>query len=254
MKRFLLGVACALAGCGGTSNMNAPDMAMSSAICTTPSAVTCTDQSVLKLNLFATVPTRNVTNTADGAGFLSEIDATGGATGGAITPRESFVYAKFTDTGMERVAISDEQAFDSMEWDIAFRRYIVRLNSGVSGPSCVAAARTAVGTTFDRLTAVPDNLEYRTEAYMTPSCDLIPDGSGLEGSPAVALSSYWTYPGCVAMTGNVFVVRRADGRRLKLTVEDYYTPSVQDVCDSTGAIPMTMPSGSGHFRVRWAFL
>jgi hypothetical protein len=254
MKRLFIGLACALAGCSTTGNTSSPDMATSSAICSAPTAVTCTDQSVLKLNLFATVPNRTITNTADGAGFLSEIDATGGATGGAITPRESFVYAKFTDAGLERVAISDEQAFDSMEWDIAFRRYIVRLNSGVSGPSCVAAARTAVGTSFDALTAVPDGLEYRTEAYMTASCDLIPDGSGLEGSPAVALSSYWTYPGCVAMTGNVFIVRRADGRRLKLTVEDYYTPTVQDLCDTNGSIPMTMPSGAAHFRVRWAFL
>lgn len=252
MKSTYFAFAFALAACNGTSNPQ-PDL-MSAAICTAPAAVTCTDQSVLKLNLFATVPNRTITNTADGAAFLSEIDATGGATGGAITPRESFVYAKFTDAGLERLAISDEQAFDSMDWDIAFRRYVVRLNSGVSGPSCVAASRTAGGTTFDGLTAVPATVEYRTEEYMTASCDLISDGSGLEGSAAVALGSYWTYPGCVAMTGNVFIVRLADGRRLKLTIEDYYTPSVQDVCDSTGSIPMTMPSGAAHFRVRWAFL
>jgi hypothetical protein len=253
MKRSLLACAFALVACDGASNPQ-PDL-MTAAICGAPSAVTCTDESVLKLNLFATVPNRAISNTDQGGGvFLSEIDATGGASGGSITPRESFVYAKFTDVGLERVAISDEQAFDSMEWDIAFRRYVVRLNSGVSGPSCVAASRTAGGTTFDALTAVPDVVDYRTEQYMTASCDLVSDGSGLEGSAAVALGSWWTYPGCVSTTGNVFVIRLADGRRLKFVIDSYYSPAVQETCNTTGMINTMMPTGSGHIRARWAFL
>lgn len=210
---------------------------------------TCQDQSISMLDFFDTVSPAAITEEGTTAGeFLTVIDATGGG----MTPSQSYVYARFTETGLEKVEISDEDALFSSDWDIAFRRFIIRLNSGVSGPSCVQAARTAPATTFDGLTAVPDGLTYRTEAYFTEgSCDLVPDGSGL-GSPATALSSYWTYPGCVSMTHNVYVVRPASGRHVKLEVIGYYPLANQEMCDTSGSVPI--PSGGGQIRVRWAFM
>jgi hypothetical protein len=140
-----------------------------------------------------------------------------------------------------------------MDWDIAFRRYVVRINSGHSGPSCVTAARVPGTPVYDDITAVPDGLMPRTDEYFTDTCELIPDGSGLENSPATALSSYWTYPGCVQMTGNVFVVTTQQGRQLKLMVTHYYNPESQDQCDTQGSVPM-MGSDAANFRVRWALL
>lgn len=209
----------------------------------------CQDESITMLDYFDTVTPALITEEGTEAGeFTSVIDATGGG----LNPTQAYVYARFTDSGLEKVAISDEDALASSDWDIAFRRFIIRLNSGVSGPSCVQAARTAAGTDFDTLTEPDSAWTYRTEAYFTePSCDLVPDGSGL-GSPATALSSYWTYPGCVSMTGNVYVVRRADGRLVKLQVLGYYPLANQRACDETGAVPT--PSGGGQMRVRWAFL
>ncbi|MBZ0119979.1 MAG: HmuY family protein [Sandaracinaceae bacterium] len=218
-------------------------------ICTAPAAVPCTDESVLDLALFTAASSANITNTPEGAGFATHVDATGGG----FSPTQSYVYARFTDTGLTRVDIGDEAAFDSMDWDIAFRRFVIRLNSGPSGPSCVSGARTASGTDFDTLAAVPDALEYRTEEYYTGTCEMVPDGSGLM-SPGVALQSFWEYPGCVQMSGNVYVIRLANGRRLKLTVTSYYEPAVQETCDTTGAIDMMTPSGAGNIRLRWAFL
>ena len=47
------------------------------------------------------------------------------------------MYAKFTANGLVKLdTLSDMTALDSMDWDIAFRRYVVRINSGFSGPSC----------------------------------------------------------------------------------------------------------------------
>jgi hypothetical protein len=103
------------------------------------------------------------------------------------------------------------------------------------------------------LDAPPDGLEYRSEQYYTDSCELVPDGSGL-GSPGTALQSFWEYPGCVKMTGNVYVVELASGRHLKLTVTSYYDPAVQETCQSTDTIDMTAPTGAGNLRIRWAFL
>jgi len=210
-------------------------------------AVPCTDQSVQQLPLFTQANAATVDNAMAAGVFTTSIDASAGGT--AAT--KSYVYLKFGDQGLTRVDLGDEAALDSVDWDLAARRFILRVNSGVSGPSCVTASRTATATTFDTLTAVPSNLDLRVEEYFTDSCDFVPDGSGLM-SPGTAMQSFWEYPGCVKMTGNVFVLALADGRHVKLQVTSFYTPSVQMVCDSTGTAPM--PSGSAHLVIKWAFL
>lgn len=209
----------------------------------------CQDEQIAELALKTNVSTGKITEegTTDGE-FLTHIDATGGG----MNPTMSYVYARFTATGLEAVAISDEEAFESDAWDIAFRRYFIRLNGGVAGPSCVEGARTSPATTFETLTAVPDGLTFRQEQYYTADgCELVPDTSGLPG-PQTVLSSFWSYPGCVKMTFNTYVIALADGRHVKFQVKSYYTPSVQDSCNDSGTL--TTPSGAGNFRVRWAFL
>jgi hypothetical protein len=218
--------------------------------CTQPTAVTCADQIILDLNLQSSPVDAPITNTADGAGWTTHVDATAGGFG-ATTPT-SYTYGKFTATGLEKVDISDEDSLTSMDWDIAFRRYIVRLNSLDSGPSCVQAARLPTTTKYEDVTALPTSLDYFGDATFTAKCELIPDGTSL-GSPATALSSYWDYPGCVRMTHRVFVIALADGRHVKFTVDDFYSPDVQDQCDTTGAVPMSN-TGSANFVVRWAYV
>ena len=260
-------IAFALIGCGtnnssGTSidlgmledagvDMNAADMTFTDdagSVSCEPSEVTCIDQSIVMLDLFETVSPAAITEegTTDGE-FTTLVDASGGG----YNPTQSYVYARFTDTGLAKVDVDDEAAFSSSDWDIAFRRYVVRLNSGVAGPSCVTGARTAPGTTFDTLESVPETLPYHVEEYFTSTCDYVPDGSGI-GAPGTVLSSFWTYPGCVSMSGYVYVVALANGRHVKLQVLSYYPPDVQETCETTGTVPM--PSGAGAIRVRWAFL
>ena len=209
--------------------------------------VSCTDESVQQLDLFTAPSDGAVVNTQDQGVFTTTIDATGGG----LSPTESFVYARFTDAGLEKVAVGDEAAFESTDWDIAFRRFLIRLNSGASGPSCVAAATTPAGTDFATLSSTPAGLGFATEAYVTDTCELVADNSGL-GSAATALAAYWEYPGCVKMTGNVYVVQLADGRTVKLQVVAYYSLAAQMACDATGSVPQ--PSGSANFTLRWAFL
>jgi hypothetical protein len=226
--------------------MGNADMAMTSGQCV--HTVACTDQSVQQLALFRPANAAMISDAQASGVFTSSIDATAGG----LTPTRSYVYAKFTDTGLQRVDIGDEDALASSDWDIAFRRFVIRLNSGVSGPSCVTAGRTATGTTFDSLTAVPSGLDYRVEEYFTATCDYVPDGSGLM-SPGVAMQSFWEYPGCVKMTNNVFVIKRADGKHVKFQVLSYYTPAIQTQCDTTGAVPMGN-TGAGNYRIKWALL
>lgn len=218
--------------------------------CTEPTPVPCEDDVFQQMNFQSTVAPGGIDNEPDGDGFRSLVDATAG--GPFASDPDAYVYARFTAEGLEKVEISDEDALGSMDWDIAFRRYVVRINSGHSGPSCVSAARLPGTPDYDALAEAPGELRLRRDEYFTESCELIPDGSGLE-SPATALSGYWTYPGCVAMSGLVYVVGLADGRRLKLTVTSFYNEEAQAQCQETGMVPM-MDTGAANLQLRWAFL
>ncbi|MFY0577311.1 HmuY family protein [Cystobacter fuscus] len=169
--------------------------------------------------------------------------------GGAATT-QSYTYGHFTPQGLSRVAVDDQAALASTDWDIALRRYTIRVNSGVSGPSCVAVARTPAGTSFESVTAVDTAWEFRTEDYFTESCEPIPGQYDL--GLATRLEDFWGYEACLSMTDAVFVLRLADGRHVKLQVTHYYEPEPQRVCDETGEVPQ--PSGAAQLRVRWAFL
>ncbi|MDI3288040.1 HmuY family protein [Polyangium sp. 15x6] len=219
--------------------------------CTEPTTIPCEDQVFQEMNLQPEAAPGLITSDPDGDGFASGIDATAGGFG-APQPH-SYVYGKFTETGLQKVEISDEASLTSMEWDIAFRRSTVRINSGNSGPSCVAATRVpGADVKYEDVTAAPDGVPYRADEYFSQSCEMIPDGSGLPGSPAVALH-FWDYNGCVKMNGFVYAVRLADGRHVKVVFDSYYAPDVQEQCNTTDMIPM-MNTGSGNYRIRWAFL
>ena len=216
-------------------------------ICTMPTTpIGCEDQVVQQMDLKKVPAPGLITDAADGTGFLSTIDATAGG----FMYTDGYVYGKFTDQGLTKVDMTDEQSIGSMDWDIAFRRFIIRINSGNSGPSCVTAARLA-GAKYDDVKEAPANANFIPDEYFSAACEVIPDGSGL-GSPATVLSGFWTYANCVQMTGNVYLVQKADGRMVKLTVADYYEPTAQDTCDTTGSVPMGTPGAT--IRMRWAFL
>ena len=262
MRMVMLGVAVVVIGCGGgpfggssSSSSSSSSTSSSSSgggpVCTTPTAPLCSDQLIADLNLKTLLNTGLITNTDAAGVWTTDIDATAG--GAFSTNPPSFVYAKFTDTGLVKVDIHDQQALDSMEWDIAFRRYVIRVNSGNSGPSCVEVMRMPDAATLDTVTAPSATLMWRKDDIETDSCTLIPDGSGLMTSPATALASYYSYPTCLKMTGHVFLVRQASGRTVKLVVEKYYNDAAQAECQTDETIT-TMPTGSGNFRIKWAFL
>lgn len=259
-------IAAAIAGCGGDDPSQSPTGGGTGgdggaggagggggapAACE-PAKVACSDEIILGMNLQTDIAPGKIQNTAEATGgFLSKIDATAGGFG-AQDP-DSYVHARFTDMGLEKVDISDQASLDSMDWDVAFRRFVIRVNSGSSGPSCVTAARVPGTVAFDDYTAAADSLMYKPDVYFTESCELIPDGSGL-GSPATVLSSFWNYPGCVQMTDHVYVVALRDGRKVKLAVQSYYSDAAQAQCDACTMNCSGLPlSGSANIQLRWAF-
>lgn len=217
--------------------------------CTEPAAVDCEDDVFVALNMDLNGQAEGaIESTPTDDGFDVKVDATAGGFNGT----EGWVYGKFTEAGLQKVELADIDSLGSMDWDIAFRRFVIRVNSGYGGPSCVSAARTAADTRFEDVTTVPDGLNFNVEEFMSDpdTCTLVADGSGL-GSPGVVLQNWWTYPGCVATTGNIYVLSLADGSAVKLEVTQYYAgEGAQQSCNDTGA-----PAGeSGRIELRYGFL
>jgi HmuY protein len=211
--------------------------------------VACSDQAILQLDLKTAVAPGLITNLAADGGFKSIVDAVAGGS----PPTDSYVYAKFTSTGLQKVALGDQAALDAFDWDIAFRRFVIRLNGGDSGPACTAAAMLPPGTPFDSVTSLPAIASYPVDDFLTasPTCGFVDDGSGLPSSPATALASYYGYTNCVTMTGRVFIVQTRLGRHLKLEITGYYQSEAAQATCNSGAAP-GVPGGT--IRLRWAFL
>jgi len=208
------------------------------------------------LGFMTTVSDGLIGNTDEGGGvWATEIDATAGG----VTPSEAYVYATFGDQGLIKQTIDDEAALGDMAWEVAFRRYIIRVNSGDSGPSCSRVALLPSSTAFESITSLPTSLSYFSDDFMTDSCTLVTDG-GLSNSPSVVLGGFWRrvdnpYGGCLQMTDRAFILELGSGRHVKVVVTHYYEVSAQEVCDTTPDTfnPM-VNQGSGHIGLRWAFL
>jgi hypothetical protein len=217
--------------------------------CQAQAAVECRDQSLVALQMSPNAVTPGLIDNdgLDEGGFHSRVDATAGGFNGT----GGYVYGKFTDEGLVKVNLTDDASFESLDWDISFRRFVVRLNSGVGGPGCVTAARGPPELDFVCPELDGDLLEFNAEQYMSPgTCDIIPDGSGL-GSPGVVLQNFWDYPGCVQMTGNVYFISLADGRFVKTRITHYYNEASQQDCQETNT---TDSAGSGNIQLDWAFV
>jgi hypothetical protein len=219
------------------------------AVCTEATPVPCEDEIISDFSLHDDKTSRgDIENTEAGGDWLSIVDATAG--GSSSASKNAWIYARFTEAGLEKVDIDDETALEDMTWHIAARRYIIRLNSGASGPSCVGAAK--VRDEFSAVTASSAaDLNYQLEDFYTEDCELKEDNSGMPGSPATQLSTFWEYVGsCVGTTGQVWVLQLDSGDLVKFTVDAYYADGGQDECNSTGATS----EESAIYTWRWAML
>ncbi len=206
--------------------------------------VPCTDAAIQDLSLQEKLSEGTVEGARDGDDWVVRVDATAGGTMNAAM--NAWLYLRFTDDGLEKVAVDDITALTSSDWDIAAKRYGIRVNSGSSGPSCVTVA--GAGADYAALAEAPAVAAFATERYYTEDCTLIASEDTL-GDPSYLMAAWWAYEGCVKTTGAPFVLRLADGRALKLVVEAYYAEG-QAACNDSNA----MGTGSAMMTWRWRFL
>lgn len=209
----------------------------------------CADEMLQQLSFQDFVSTGAVTTTQDGEVFTTVIDASAGGMSGATS--NPFVYIKFNADGAVKVDIDDETSIDSMDWDLAARRFVVRLNSGDSGASCVSGAE--VSGDFASVTSAPSSFAQENIFADEDNCAYLTDSrfAGFDG-PDVLLKTFWEMNDgsmCVATTGQVYVLQLADGQKIKLVIDAYYATG-QEVCNDEG----TAGSASGTLTMRWAWL
>lgn len=218
------------------------------AVCTEPTEVSCDIGADLPFH--DAVSDGTVQNQVVENDWVETVDARAG--GFIAAPDNPWLYVRFGDNGMEKVELTDFEANTSMDWDVAFHRYNIRLNSGSSGSSCVQGG-PAEGT-YDALDLeTAQSTALSTEAFYDGSCTYIDqefeEPEAPQNIPVLALQEWWTYPDCVATTGTPMVVQLASGRLLKLEVLAYYG-SNQQQCNDEG----TIGAESALLSLKWTYL
>lgn len=157
----------------------------------------------------------NVEHFEEGDGtVLSTIDA---------TSETDWVYLTLAD-GKQVVP---EDPDDDTGWDLAFLRFHIKLNGGVSGPAGLTAA-VLEDTVFDDLDVAPNDGYEADEA----------DGDDDDEDPEYVLRDWYAYnvmTHVLTPQTVLYVIKTADGQHYKVSVDGYY--------DDAGS--------SGHLSFRW---
>jgi len=160
------------------------------------------------------------TEAGDGGAFVTRVNASDMA---------AWRYFSFT-TGSEVVPVDPATSAD---WDLAFQRFHILSNGGVTGSSGAAIAIVS-GQTFADVSAAP------AEGYLEDSADGDDDDTISESAFSDGDGWYAYDPATNRLSPhpNVYVVRTGSGAFFKLAILDYY--------DAAGT--------SGYPRFEWSAL
>ncbi len=143
------------------------------------------------------------------------VQAASGGLGGAA--RSPYIYVNL-DAAM-RVNVTDVAARTSMDWDLAFKRYVIFTNGGDGGVGQGAA--THVTTPFESVTAA-DATGMATESFFDANCNGKTD---LLGGLVTTFSDWYSYDQAtnrLAPQSLTYIVRGGTGKLYKVAIETYY--------------------------------
>lgn len=184
----------------------------------------------------ALVSTGTVVNTPDEdlpGVFTTVIDASAG--GAAEQANQPFVYLDLEgEGGAAAVEIDDVASFESTDWDIALKRFVIRSNSGDSGPGDEEVA-TATGEELGTSTDVPSE-SFADDDWTADGCTLVRDETG---GPRTRFSNwYQVQAGRFEPRAVTHFIRLGGGRYAEVDITTYYGDE-------------TNPDRSGVYVLRW---
>ncbi|MBL8636858.1 MAG: HmuY family protein [Myxococcales bacterium] len=154
---------------------------------------------------------------SDPASYNAEVDA---VAGGSMKASENpFVYIDLINR--KKVEITDVQADNSKDWDIAFKRWQIKINSGDSGPGGVTVSRVA-GKTLSEVTSAPTDM-YKADSYFDEKCKFSFDPIGGIGTELSDWYEYESGTSRLVPKKEVWVLKRRDGKgHIKVQLSSYY--------------------------------
>jgi hypothetical protein len=166
------------------------------------------------------------------------------------TSHTSWAYLDL-DTGL---AIETDNPTSSTEWDIAFKRFYVITNGGISGTAGVAAARVTP-MAFADLSEAPAT-GWILDGEDTDLDDDTGTDSAFNGGPESQYDWYQYTPGTHNLSPKsdlVFVVKTGEGNFFKLTFLAYYDPAgtpgyVQFTWAPIASTEIDLPDGGVSMR------
>ena len=223
-------------GNGATGGSSTTSGGSNSVVPNPPSA--CSGALRQSLSLVDQVSTSPVSIISDtGTDRTLYIDASAGGINGQ--DNNPWVYLSLA-TG-QAVAVTDIDALSSTAWDLAFKRFIVRTNSGDSGPGHGGAIRIALA--WDKVDASTLGKQMLpTETWFDADCNLNVD---VNMELITTFSGWSQYDEALhvlnATPDVVYITAGGDGSLYKVAILDYYSTP-------TGAHGTV----AGHYKVRVA--
>jgi len=224
---FVVGIALVMVGCdstpidadegaGGSGALLSDDEGSAGAAATN----SCSGALRQSLSLVDAVSTATVTLLSEsGSELLVYVDASVGG----INGQDDFPWVYLSLATGSGVAVGDIDALDSLDWDLALKRNIIRTNGGDSGPGQGGALRVALAwEDVDASTLgtrpVPVEDWFDDECNLTLSADaneLITTYSGW--------SQYDLQTHVLTPVDAVYLTQGADGSLYKVAILDYYS-------------------------------
>jgi hypothetical protein len=136
------------------------------------------------------------------------------------TDYENWVYFSFDDDAL--IAVADPQT--SLDWDLGFRRYHMRTNSGSSG-SGQGGAYDAGKVEFSSVTTAPDAGFVVDDSIWEYTRSMPPDSFQVAANTLLDEWYEYVFQGnapTLVPREHVYVIKTADGKYAKIMLTDYY--------------------------------
>ena len=134
-----------------------------------------------------------------------------------------WIYFSLSE-GKELTGINEDNRESNQTWDLAFNRYNVRTNSGLSGKGKGGAADTGK-TNMDEVTTVPnvsfvvDEMSKITSKFTGSGVEEIESPLNKKLGEAIKFQGP---PPTYTPNNHVYIVKTADGKYAKIKIENFY--------------------------------